>query len=138
MTCRVVQDLLLIITYHHFRAYQHEKYRLLSEYASIFFLKTCSVQAVFKLIFVASVTFVTSPTDGHLSTLSHAFKLEAMQMHKEAHGNCHHNFLQLYLLKNELEKPSLRPRLSRLMLNLDIPHVFPRKYSFDCRNSRVP
>ena len=51
-------------------------------------------------------------------------KLEAMQMHNEAHGNCHHNFLQLYLLKNELEKPSLRPRLSRLMFNLDIPLYF--------------
>ena len=38
-------------------------------------------------------------------------------MHELAHGNCHHNFLQLYLLKNELEKPSLRPRLSRLMFN---------------------
>ena len=86
-----------------------------------FFRNKCSVQVVFKLIFDASVTFVTSPTDGHLSTLSQNWRP----------CRCIRRpmvivitILHLYLLKNELEKPSLRPRLSRLMFNLDIPLYF--------------
>ena len=120
-SCRVFQDFFLIITYHHFRTYQHESTDYCPNMHPFFFRNKCSVQVVFKLIFVAFVTFVTSPTDGHLSTLSQNWRP----------CRCIRRpmvivitILQLYLLKNELEKPSLRPRLSRLMFNLDIPLYF--------------
>ena len=53
-----------------YTTYQHESTDYCPNMHPFFFRNKCSVPVVFKLIFVASVTFVISPTDGHLSTLS--------------------------------------------------------------------
>lgn len=107
MTCRVFKDLsyLFIIT--------SELIRIQTIIRICFHVSFFGKNVQFKW---CSIVFCL----GVLNSLLHLWwtsfnaftKLEPMRMHEQAHGTCHHNFLQLYLLKNELEKLSLRPRLS--------------------------
>ena len=96
-SCRVFQDFFLIITYHHFRTYQHESTDYCPNMHPFFFSEQMFSSSGVQIDF-CRVCYIRYFTYGWTSF--NAFtKLEAMQMHKEAHGNCHHNFTVVFVEK---------------------------------------